>query len=398
MEVILEPARQVPTVQSTSEKDQYIVQGWERIFTRYRMRLHIFFLALKNYRSLRVAVKAARQLLAFKKMVYGGNDNLKLVRSGRKYLFDIYAPAFPSRAFNHFIEGELNRAVPLKKKTNALSFIFFAITRKCPLQCEHCFEWDNLNKKESFTLDELKAVVHHFQEQGLAQFHLSGGEPLVRFRDLEALISTSGKQSEFWVLTSGFHLTEENANRLKAAGTAGIVISLDHYEAEQHDAFRGLPGAYQWAMNGIRHAKNAGLTVCLTVCVTRAFATRENLLAYQKLARSLGVSFVQILEPKPVGHYRNKAVTLSWQQLQMLEAFYTEMNFDPAYRNYPVVIYHGYHQRRTGCFAAGDRNLYLDSDGYVHACPFCQTKNYHIKEVLGTQLQMPETDACPLYT
>jgi molybdenum cofactor biosynthesis enzyme MoaA len=52
------------------------------------------------------------------------------------------------------------------------------------LQCEHCFEWNNLNKSESFTLAELQAVVLKFQQDGIAQFHLSGGEPMVRIKTL----------------------------------------------------------------------------------------------------------------------------------------------------------------------------------------------------------------------
>ena len=40
----------------------------------------------------------------------------------------------------------------------------------------------------------------------------------------------------------------------------------------------------------------------------------------------------------------------------------------------PIVSFPGYHQRRIGCFGAGDRYLYMDSNGDLHACPFCQYK------------------------
>jgi hypothetical protein len=61
-----------------------------------------------------------------------------------------------------------------------------------------------------------------------------------------------------------------------------------------------------------------------------------------------------------------------------------ETNLDPLFKNYPAIVYHGYHQRRVGCMAGGNRSLYIDSEGYANACPFCQTKNCNIKDVLTT--------------
>jgi len=37
-------------------------------------------------------------------------------------------------------------------------------------------------------------------------------------------------------------------------------------------------------------------------------------------------------------------------------------------------MYPAYHQRRGGCFGAGSRYLYVDADGEIHSCPFCQEK------------------------
>ena len=39
------------------------------------------------------------------------------------------------------------------------------------------------------------------------------------------------------------------------------------------------------------------------------------------------------------------------------------------------MTYYGYHQRRLGCSGAADRFLYVDTDGDLHACPFCQKKS-----------------------
>ena len=100
--------------------------------------------------------------------------------------------------------------------------------------------------------------------------------------------------------------------------------------------------------------------------------------------KKLNVAFVQLLEPKAVGHYEGKDVLLTNDHLDVLNKFYLEMNFNPAFEDFPIIVYHGYHQRTVGCLSGGNRMLYIDSEGYINACPFCHTKNWNIKDALET--------------
>ena len=370
--------------------DMQILKGWKSKSVEVKVGFHIIYLALINYRSVLQAYKVVKALYLFKKSVLG-SARTKIVFLDGKYYHTLYAPGYPSIAFDNYIEAEFNRILPVKKKTNALTFIYFAITKKCPLQCEHCLEWKNLNHAESFTLSELQAVIQTFQNEGIAQFHLSGGEPMARIKDLITIISTAKKQSEFYVLTSGFNFTGANAKALKNAGLTGVVISLDHYIPAQHDAFRGYENSFDQVMKAVENAKGNNLLITLTVCATRTFATWKNLMNYADLAKRLQVPFIQILEPKAVGHYEGKQVLLDESHYHLLEQFYLLLNLHPLYQDYPVIIYHGYHQRRIGCLAGGNRTLYIDSEGFVNACPFCQNKTTNIKEALITKENVTDT-------
>jgi hypothetical protein len=53
------------------------------------------------------------------------------------------------------------------------------------------------------------------------------------------------------------------------------------------------------------------------------------------------------------------------------------MNFDPAYAAYPMITYHGYYQRKIGCFGSGSRSVYVDTGGDIMPCPFCRRKAVH---------------------
>ncbi len=227
-----------------------ILKGWKRKWVDIIVGLHILKLAIINYGSIIKSVKILNALYLLKKSVLGGIQT-KIIKVDGKYYHYLYAPGYPSRAFDDYIEGEFHRISPIKKKTNVLTFIFFAITNKCPLKCEHCLEWNNLNKSESFDLPELNAVISKFQKDGIAQFHLSGGEPMVRMKDLVQVIASGEKRSEFYVLTSGFNFTQANAKSLKQAGLTGVVISLDHFDPEMHNTFRGFSNSFYEVMNAI---------------------------------------------------------------------------------------------------------------------------------------------------
>lgn len=376
-----------------------MLTGWRKKYMENRVKWHLFILAWKTYRSFRIAIKVLKELDRFKKSLFGSTST-KIVQVDSKYYYNLYAPGYPSKIFDEHIKGEFNRIVPINKKADLLAFLFFAITKKCPLQCEHCFEWDNLNKKESMELHHLKAIIKKFQADGLAQFHLSGGEPMARMKDLAELIFTADKTSEFYVLTSGFNFTAANARILKQAGLTGVVISLDHFDAEKHNAFRGFTNSFDQVKGAIVNAQQQHLVVALTLCVTRDFISWDNLLRYAEFAKSQKVVFIQLLEPKAVGHYQGKDVLLSESQLNLLERFYETMNFDPVYADYPIIIYHGYHQKRLGCLSGGNRGLYIDSEGFVNACPFCHTRNFNIKDVLAKEKGFPElvkASKCPSY-
>ena len=177
-----------------------------------------------------------------------------------------------------------------------------------------------------------------------------------------------------------------------------MVVSIDHYIPELHNAFRHHRNSFQQAINGVQAARQAGLVTTLSVCVTKSFLDGHHLMPYLQFAKELGVHFVQLLESKNIGHYAEKDVLLEERHIQQLEGFFKTINSDKKYRKFPFILYHGYHQRRVGCYA-GSRSIYIDSAGDVNACPFCHTKSYNIADILkGNRKEIPQKEnLCPRY-
>jgi MoaA/NifB/PqqE/SkfB family radical SAM enzyme len=328
------------------------------------------WVALRSYRRPWHAVRAVRAVVAARKPHLRG-ITLKYARAGGRYFWDLYSPGWPSPAFDRFVEGELDRWSALRDKPPVLRTAIVGITKRCPLRCEHCCEWEELNRRERLSLADLREIVAALQRQGVTQVLLSGGEPLQRFKDVLDLIQQGDRGTDFWLLSSGVGLTVERARQLRQAGLTGVALSLDHHDPTRHDAFRGFPGAFAAVEAGAHAARGCGLVVALSLCPTREFVSKENLERYLGVAERLGAAFVQLLEPRAVGHYAGLDVELSAEQLQLLEDFSLRATFDPAYRSSPLVAYASFTQRRR-CLGAGKRYLYVDTDGQVHPCPFCR--------------------------
>ena len=350
---------------------QPMIFGFHKSIVKGLLWTRILMLALRAYKSPRRAVSVLRRIVAERSRSQRF-VTAKYARVSGRYFWNLYSPGWPSRSFDRYVEREMDRIEPFRGAPPALQTAIFAITKRCSLRCEHCCEWAVLNHREALSASDLREIVERVRTRGVAQLMLSGGEPLRRFDDLLMIIELASADVDVWILTSGHGLSDERAWRLRSAGLTGVALSLDHWDAVSHDRFRGFAGAYDCVQRGAEYARNAGLVVTLSLCPTRAFVAVENLDRYAEVARRFGASFIQILEPKAIGRYAGADVALMEPQQRMLEEFADRLNNDPACRDFPAVAYADFTKRSVACFGAGDRYIYIDTDGALNPCPFCR--------------------------
>jgi MoaA/NifB/PqqE/SkfB family radical SAM enzyme len=278
-----------------------------------------------------------------------------------------------------------------------MGIVQIGFTKKCPLNCEHCYEGKVLNSPESVTLEEHKTIVAKLQKCGVPMFHFGGGEPFNRFEDLIVVLKSAKQTSDFWIYSSGYGLSYEKAKQLKEAGLTGVSISLDHFQADQHNAFRRNNKSFEKAVEAIQNVQSAGMLTAITICVTRSFCTKENLNLFHQFTHELNVPFVQLMEPRSTGNYEGKDVLLQKEHFEILEAFYISRNTEKKYKQLPIIQYTGYQQRKKGCGGAGNRYIYIDTDGFVLACPFCSNRKSHfLYGDISEDLKKLKVEGCAL--
>lgn len=346
-----------------------LTQTLEILKARFQILSHLFRTAYLKEKSVSRSLTLLKNLRQKYSVFFNEKMLTKIAKVDGRYFWRAGAPGYPSKALRMVHQNELDR-ITNKADHHIIRTLFFGITRKCPLNCEHCYEWLNLHEKEILTQEDLISIVNKYQQYGTAQIFLGGGEPMLRFNDILSILDTADDTSEFWIYTSGFHLGLEQASQLKKHGLTGAMISLDHFLPNEHDHFRGKEGIYQQALDAVMACNQAKLVTGLAICTVNPFVNESNLRNYMELARNLGVSFVQFLEPKAAGRYQNKEVQLTPEKQKLLENIYHEYNHDPRFKNYPIINYPDYLMRGMGCIS-GDRTVYINTKGEIQLCPFC---------------------------
>lgn len=374
-----------------------MINGWGLKVARWRAMADAFRLARAHYPSgvdVRMALRKLRTTVMENRAVRHMGRCVEV--DGRVFHMLTY-PGRPSKAWDTFLTNELHRVHPIPGHQPGLTLAIIAFTRRCPLRCAHCSEGAVLNKPDAITAEEVVRIVRSLQSTGVAQIEFSGGEPMSCFDDLLFILRNCDTTlTDFWVLSSGHGLSAERAHALRKAGATGVAISLDHWDAREHDRFRGLAGSFERARRAVVNAREAGLVVAMSLVPVRSFCNMEDLMAYARLAGELKVHFIRLVEPRAAGNFYGQDVELGPEHHAVLDQFVRDLHHDTGYRQYPIVDHYGAYQRAVGCSGAGSRFLYIDTAGEVHACPFCQKAcGSALQHDLGElRLSMAEQGGC----
>ncbi|MEO7275852.1 MAG: radical SAM protein [Vicinamibacterales bacterium] len=147
--------------------------------------------------------------------------------------------------------------------------ISWNLTYRCNLACEHCYldaggtplvDSESFADRSELGTDECFRVIDDiaaFAPECLTI--LTGGEPLLR-RDILAIVRRAADRG-LWVVvgTNGVSITENLATRLAEAGARGLSLSLDALDADRHDHFRKVRGAWHNTVAGAAILNRTGL-------------------------------------------------------------------------------------------------------------------------------------------
>jgi radical SAM protein with 4Fe4S-binding SPASM domain len=165
--------------------------------------------------------------------------------------------------------GECEDEVVPKKASERRPIVVWNITRACNLKCVHCYNDSGGGAAcDELSTEEAKVVLDDLARFDVPSVLFSGGEPLMR-PDLFELIGYAGRLGMRTVIsTNGTLITTDVAKKIKQRGISYVGISLDGV-GEVNDKFRGVPGAFDRAVQGIKNCRDAGVRVGLRLTLTK---------------------------------------------------------------------------------------------------------------------------------
>lgn len=143
-------------------------------------------------------------------------------------------------------------------------------TRTCNLKCRHCYSSSEAKTYDNeLSTDEALALIDDLADFNVPTILFSGGEPLIRkdFFTLAAHAREKGIRAT--LSTNGTLITPEVAQKIKDHGIGYVGISIDGV-CEVNDDFRGVEGAYDRALEGIRNCRAVGQRVGLRFTINKA--------------------------------------------------------------------------------------------------------------------------------
>ncbi len=147
--------------------------------------------------------------------------------------------------------------------------VIWNLTRRCNLRCRHCYTTSaDVHFPGELSHEQAMGVLDDLAEFRIPALILSGGEPLSRFDFFE--LAERARALNFRHLslsTNGTLITAENAGRIAGLGFDYVGISLDGI-GKTNDWFRGLDGAYDAALVGVRELLRRKVKVGLRFTIT----------------------------------------------------------------------------------------------------------------------------------
>ena len=246
-------------------------------------------------------------------------------------------------------------------------------TSACNLHCTGCWAAE-YGHNLSLDLDTLDSIIRQGKELGTYMYIYTGGEPMVRKKDLIKLCEMH-PDCEFLSFTNGTLIDEEFCSEMLRVKNFVPAISLEGFE-EANDGRRG-PGVYKKVMHAMELLKSNGLPFGISTCYTSKNVDDVSSEAYIDKLIECGAMFIWFFHYMPVGNDAAADLLLTPDQREHMyrkirEYRHTKSIFSIDFQNDAEYI--------GGCIAGGRHYLHINANGDVEPCAFIHYSDTNIHD------------------
>lgn len=179
--------------------------------------------------------------------------------------------------------------------------VLVSVTGRCNFRCRHCYMSADKLQYGDLTKEQVFAIIEQLDAANVYECAMTGGEPFLRSDFAEILQKLQEKQICFTeVFTNASLITEETIDLLDSYHNRPVFkVSFDCIGS--HDYMRGIEGAEEATLRGIRLLKKRGCYVAVITSMGKTVA--QGMLETYRLLESLGVDQWWIAPPVRLGNW-----------------------------------------------------------------------------------------------
>ncbi len=247
-------------------------------------------------------------------------------------------------------------------------------TSACNLHCTGCWAAE-YGHKLNLSFETIDSIITQGKQLGCHIYIYTGGEPLVRKRDLIRLCEKH-PDCAFLCFTNSTLIDEEFCQEMLRVKNFVPAISAEGDEAAT-DGRRG-DGVYQKVDAAMDLLKSHGLPFGVSICYTSANASSVASDEYFDWLINKGALFAWIFTFMPVGKDAPTTLMPTTEQRVKLYEFNRHVR-----ETKPILTLDFQHDGEFvgGCIAGGRRYLHINAAGDVEPCVFIHYSNANIHDM-----------------
>lgn len=299
-----------------------------------------------------------------------------------RYIMDLYRDIdigvlktfFKNFAVNAVMLGAKKQLEEEKKNgCNIPWAILMDPTSACNLKCTGCWAAEYGNSL-NMTYDELDSIICQANELGTYFFMYTGGEPLVRKKDIIRLCEAH-PDCMFSSFTNGTLIDEEFSDEMLRVKNFIPAISVEGFEEATDD--RREKGTFQKVETAMKLLREKRLPFGISCCYTSRNVEVIGSEEYFDKMIEWGAKFCWFFTYMPVG---NSAVTELMATAEQREFMYHRIRKFRSEKPLFTMDFWNDGEYVGGCVAGGRCYLHINANGDYEPCAFVHYSDSNIRE------------------
>lgn len=246
-------------------------------------------------------------------------------------------------------------------------------TSACNLHCIGCWAAEYGNKL-NMSFEELDNIIMQGKEMGVFMYIYSGGEPLVRKKDIIKLCEKH-PDCQFLAFTNGTLIDEAFAEEMLRVKNFVPAISIEGFE-EATDFRRG-EGTYQAVINAMEILKRKKLVFGISCCYTSKNYDTIGSEEYFDSMIEKGAKFAWFFTYIPVGRDAVPELMVTPEQREYM---YHKIREFRSTKSIFTMDFWNDGEYVEGCIAGGKNYLHINANGDIEPCAFIHYSDSNIRE------------------